>query len=138
MRGAGNRQLEHLLGPRQVLPPRIFDADLRDLLLKTSTEVVQDYESAFPSKTYAEVVIETAGGETFSSGRMEPRWEAPDTLPSDGELEAKFRWLVNPVLGEERCERLMATLRHFEGVTDASILVRLCGPSALPRGGDLR
>jgi hypothetical protein len=45
---------------------------------------------------------------------------------------------VKPVLGEERCERLMATLWHFEGVTDASILVRLCGPSVLPHGGDLR
>jgi 2-methylcitrate dehydratase PrpD len=125
------------VGPRQVLPPRIDDADILDILLKTRTEVVQDYETAFPARTYAEVVIETTGGETFSSGRMEPRWEAPDSLPADGELESKFRWLVKPVLGEERCDRLISTVWDFEGVTDAAKLIRLCGPSTLFRGGDL-
>jgi 2-methylcitrate dehydratase PrpD len=125
------------VGPRQVLPPRIDDADILDILLKTRTEVVQDYETAFPARTYAEVVIETTGGETFSSGRMEPRWEAPDSLPADGELESKFRWLVKPVLGEKRCDRLISTVWDFEGVTDAAKLIRLCGPSTLFRGGDL-
>ena len=118
------------VGPQQVLPPRIFDKDLRDLLSKISTTVVQEYDEAFPAKTYAEVVVETTRGETLSSGRMEPRWEPPSTLPSDDELEAKFRWLVNPVLGESRCNELVRLIWNFEKEEHADVLIGLCQKSA--------
>jgi 2-methylcitrate dehydratase PrpD len=118
------------VGPRQVLPPRIFDRDVIDLLLKISTEVGQDYEAAFPAKTYAEVAIETSGGETFTSGRMEPRWESPDTLPTDDELEAKFRWLVSPVLGRDQCDNLVSAIWNFDGLPEALTLIHLCQKSS--------
>ena len=35
----------------------------------------------------AEVVVETTAGRVFRSGRVEARWEPPDSLPTDGELE---------------------------------------------------
>jgi 2-methylcitrate dehydratase PrpD len=114
------------VGPRQVLPPRIFDEDFRDLMSKITTEVEQEYESAFPDKTYAEVVVETIRGETISSGRMEPRWEPPDTLPTDQELETKFHWLANPVIGESRCGKLVRVIGKFEQEPRADILIRLC------------
>jgi len=117
------------VGPRQMLPPRIFDPDVLDLLPKVSTEVGQDYESAFPAKTYAEVVIETSGGKTFTSGRMEPRWEPPDTLPTDDELKAKFRWLVSPVLGRSQCENLISTIWNFDEHPEARTLIQLCQKS---------
>ncbi|MGD9016034.1 MAG: MmgE/PrpD family protein [Desulfobacterales bacterium] len=114
------------VGPHQVLPPRIFDSDLKSLLLKIRTEVVQEYNEAFPVKTYAEVVIRTHEGETISSGRMEPRWEAPSTLPSDKELEEKFCRLVSPILGESRCGELVRMLWDFEGEPRAGILIDCC------------
>jgi 2-methylcitrate dehydratase PrpD len=114
------------VGPRQVLPPRIFDRDVIDLIPKISTDVGRDYEAAFPAKTYAEVVIETSGGETFTSGRMEPRWEAPDTHPTDDELEAKFRWLVSPVLGRSQCDNLISTIWNFDEHPEARTLIQLC------------
>jgi 2-methylcitrate dehydratase PrpD len=92
-------------------------------------EVGQDYETAFPAKTFAEVVIETSGGETFTSGRMEPRWEPPDTLPTDEELEAKFRWLVSPVLGWTQCDNLVSRIWSFDEHPEARALIQLCQKS---------
>jgi 2-methylcitrate dehydratase PrpD len=114
------------VGPRQVLPPRIFDEEIRDLLSKITTEVGQEHESAFPAKTYAEVVVETIRGETFASGRMGPRWEPPDTLPTDEELETKFHWLSDPVLGEYRCDELARLIWNFEQEPRADVLIHLC------------
>lgn len=114
------------VGPRQVLPPRIFDEDLLNLLSKISTEVGQEYENAFPAKTYAEVAIETIRGETFTSGRMEPRWEPPDTLPTDEDLEAKFRGLASPIIGESRCDELMRLIWNFEKQHRAGVLIHMC------------
>lgn len=89
------------VGPRQVLPPRIFDPDVLGLLPKVSTEVGQDCETAFPAKTYAEVVIETSSGKSFTSGRMEPRWEPPDTLPTDDEFGSKIPLACEPGAGPD-------------------------------------
>lgn len=114
------------VGPRQVRPPRIFDEEIRDLLSKITTEVGQEYESAYPAKTYAEVVIQTIRGEIFASGRMEPRWEPPDTLPTDQELETKFHWLADPVLGESCCDELLGLIWNFEHEPRADVLIRRC------------
>ncbi|MBI5580801.1 MAG: MmgE/PrpD family protein [Deltaproteobacteria bacterium] len=114
------------VGPSQVLPPRIFDSDVRDLLGRVATEIEPDHEAAFPGKTYAEVVIATATGERLSSGRMEPRWEPPGTLPSDAELEGKFDKLAAPILGEARARELRKCIWRFEETERAAELVGLC------------
>ncbi len=114
------------VGSRQVLPPRIFDEKIRDLVLKITTEVEPEYENAFPAKTYAEVHIETVRREIFASGRMEPRWEPPDTLPADEELTAKFDRLVSPVLGESRRSELQRLIWRFDQEPRADVLIRKC------------
>ncbi|MCP3952222.1 MAG: MmgE/PrpD family protein [Desulfobacterales bacterium] len=118
--------LDGAIGPAQVLPPRLFDREVTDLLKKVTMEVHEPYESAFPAKTYADVVIETDDGNRSVSQRMKPRWEPPGTLPTDAELEAKFRWLVTPVLGESSAECLIETIFAPELVTPARELVSLC------------
>ncbi|MCP3882699.1 MAG: MmgE/PrpD family protein, partial [Sulfitobacter sp.] len=115
--------LDGSLGPVQVSPPRIFEHDVIDLLQRVTTVVHEPYESVFPAKTYADVVIETDDGHHHVSQRMEPRWEPPGTLPTDAELEAKFRWLVTPVLGVSSAECLIETIFAPELVTPARELV---------------
>ena len=114
------------VGPRQVMPPRIFDEDIRTLLATITTEPAAEYESAFPAKTYADVQIETVQGATFFSGRMEPRWEPPDDLPTDEQLQAKFHRLAGPVLGESRSGELQRLIWNFEQQPRADVLIRLC------------
>ena len=114
------------VGPRQVLPPRIFDQDIKNVMRKVTVKANREYENAFPAKTYAEVEIETVREETFRSGRMQPRWEPPDALPTDEELQEKFRQLVNPVLGERRSSELEQMIWNFERESHADVLIRMC------------
>jgi 2-methylcitrate dehydratase PrpD len=116
------------VGPRQVLPPRIFDPIILNLLARVSTEIDEEIEAAFPDKTFAEVIVETEDGRRLSSGRVQPRWEPPHTLPTDSELENKFRWLVSPVIGDTAAGKLMALVWHLEDLEQISDLIVLCCP----------
>ena len=116
--------LDGEVGPAQVLPPRLQDPELLSLLERVSTEIAPEFESEFPAKAPAEVIVETVAGETLRSGRVEALWEPPDTLPSDEELEAKFRWLVNPVLGVRRCDHLVSTVWGLDDQPDARVVIQ--------------
>lgn len=106
--------LDGAVGPEQVLPPRLFDPDLAELMDKVRVEVSAAFEQAFPRQTLAEVTVKTVDGQEFSSGAMEPLWEAPGSLPTDAALEQKFRSLVGPVLGESQTERLLQAIRGLD------------------------
>lgn len=99
--------LDGEVGPGQVLPPRLHDPVLLDLMDRVSTEVDPAFEAEFPAKAPSEVIIETKMGAVFRSGRIEALWEPPDSLPSDTVLEAKFLWLTNPILGKVRANALI-------------------------------
>ncbi|MEE4114271.1 MAG: MmgE/PrpD family protein [Desulfobacteraceae bacterium] len=98
--------LDGEVGPGQVLPPRLHDSDLLNMLDRVSTEVAPEYEAEFPAKAPAEVVVETTTGEIYRSGRIEAIWEPPHMLPSDSDLEAKFLWLTGPIIGKLKANHM--------------------------------
>ncbi|BBO91538.1 MmgE/PrpD family protein [Desulfosarcina ovata] len=106
--------LDGEVGPTQVLPPRLYDPHLLSLLDKVSTEIAPEFEAEFPAKAPAEVIVETTTGQSFCSGRMEAPWEPPDTLPTDADLENKFRWLTEPVIGRKRAGNLAQSIWSAE------------------------
>jgi 2-methylcitrate dehydratase PrpD len=114
------------VGPKQVLPPRLYNSQILDLADRVHTEVSINFEKMFPSKACAEVVIETHQGKIFNSGPVEAMWEPPDTLPSDSELEEKFHWLVDPVLGQEKADPLAALIWDLDKMEDLNILINHC------------
>ncbi len=114
------------VGPKQVLPPRLYNSQILDLADRVHTEVSINFEKMFPSKACAEVVIETHKGKIFNSGPVEAMWEPPDTLPSDSELEEKFHWLVDPVLGQEKADPLAALIWDLDKMEDLNILINHC------------
>jgi 2-methylcitrate dehydratase PrpD len=122
--------LDGEVGPDQVLPPRLFDADLRDLMRRVEAEVAPEFEAEFPTKAAAEVIVETTAGQSFRSGRVEARWEPPDCLPSDEELAAKFRWLADPVIGTEPAEALCEAIWRADRWPNLDPI--LTGCSAMP------
>ena len=113
------------LGPRQVLPPRLFDQTVLTLADRVEAEVKPEYERAFPAKAYADVEVTRRDGRTFTSTKKQAIWEPPDTLPTDDELEAKFGWLANPVLGQEQTSALAELIWQFEQVDDVRQLLDL-------------
>ena len=100
-----------------MLPPRIQNPDLLALLDRVSTEIDPQFESEFPAKATAEVMVETTSGKSFRSGRIEAPWEPPDTLPSDDDLENKFRWLAEPVVGKGAAARLVENIWAADQLT---------------------
>jgi 2-methylcitrate dehydratase PrpD len=117
--------IDGAVGPVQVLPPRIFDRDIIDLAARLEVEVAQEFEDRFPAKAIAAVEITTRAGKRYESGAVEARWEPPDTLPSDSELQEKFIWLAAPVLGQQRADELAQLVWQFENAADAMKLIKL-------------
>jgi len=102
--------LDGEVGPVQVLPPRLYDPDLLNLLERVSTEVAPEFDAEFPAKAPSEVIVETTAGEIFRSGRIEALWEPPDMLPSDADLEGKFLWLTGPIIGSVNAKGLIGKI----------------------------
>jgi len=114
------------VGPKQVLPPRIHSSQILNLGDKLETELSGDFEQLFPEKACAELIIYTDDRKHFSSGRMEAQWEPPDTLPSDDELEKKFQWLVEPILGKEKTRQLVSMIWEFDKLEQVQDFIDSC------------
>ncbi len=117
--------MDGAVGPDQVLPPRLHDADLLSMLDRVTTEVAPEFEAEFPAKAPAEVVVVTTTGQHLHSGRVEALWEPPDSLPSNQELTNKFYWLVEPVLGNAASRQLESLIWRLESADDAGRLIEL-------------
>lgn len=126
------------VGPRQVLPPRLRAPTILALADRVAAEAATEYDQAFPAKAYADVVVTTRDGRTFTAARKEAIWEPPDTLPSDSELEHKFHWLADPVLGERRARAIARTVWRLQEVSDVRELVRLCVVGEVPDRSETR
>jgi 2-methylcitrate dehydratase PrpD len=109
----------------QVLPPRLFDRELLRLADKVEVEVSPEFQSSFPKQTFSEVIIRARDGRELASGKLEPKWEPPDT-PTDEELEDKFQRLVGPILGEEECRRLSSLIWNIEDLRSIRSTIPVC------------
>lgn len=115
------------VGPRQVTPPRLFDPAILALAERVEVEIVAKYERIFPAKTLADVEVITTDGRHLLAEGKQAIWEPPDPLPSDAELEEKFRWLVEPVLGQTRTAALVQMIWRVERVNEVRELIELVG-----------
>ncbi len=120
------------VGPDQILEPRFGDADINALVdkmeLVESEEFNELYQPSFEG-----------GDEGYSPGRVSIRLEDGTYLDSgvvteacrieargdEQRLEQKFRWLTGYVLEQERVDRLLEMLWHFDRVSDVGELTAL-------------
>ena len=113
------------VGPDQVLPPRLYAPEIRALAARVEASAAASMDTRFPAQTCAEVTIDTHSGQSYASGTVEARWEPPDSLPTDEELQQKFNGLVEPVLGRDRAKSLANLIWHFEEVHRLQNLIDL-------------
>ncbi len=123
--------LDGEVGPGQVLPPRLFDTDIREMMDRIEIVAEERFQRDFPLKAESEVEITTTSGERFSSGVMSARWDLHSSLPTDRELSEKFSWLASPVLGSEKAASLVRLVENFDGEENLHRLIGLC----VTRGG---
>ncbi len=118
--------LDGVVGPVQVLAPRLLDKDIHQMMDKIQIIAQERFQKEFPARAESEVELMTTKGKLFSSGVMSARWDTYNTLPTDLELENKFLWLVSPVLGKIKAESLVSLIRDFDREETLDKLIDLC------------
>lgn len=118
--------LDGEVGPAQVLPPRLFEGDIHQMMNRIEIIAQERFQKEFPTKAESEVEITTREGKVFASGVMSARWDTHTTLPSDRELAHKFLWLTTPVLGKTNGESLVNLIQNFDREKDLYNLIDLC------------
>ncbi len=118
--------LDGEVGPVQVLPPRLLDKDIHQMMDKIQIIAQERFQKEFPAKAESEVEIMTTNGVVFSSGMMSARWDTHSTLPTDLELENKFLWLTSPVIGKTKAESLVSLIRDFDREETLDKLIDFC------------
>lgn len=116
--------LDGNVGPDQVLPPRLFDPDIRALMETIDIKTQDRFQKEFPARALSEVVITDKRGNTYTSGVMDARWDTASCLPTDSDLLGKFFWLTEPVLGETKATQLADMIMNFQDFDDAGDLIR--------------
>lgn len=114
------------IGPDQVSELGIFDEDIKNMMRKVEVLVEDRFQREFPERALAEVHIIKRDGEILNSGVVSARWESGNDAPTDEELEKKFFWLVKPVLGEGKAERLVKMIWQFDSITDLKDFIPYC------------
>jgi 2-methylcitrate dehydratase PrpD len=120
------------VGPDQILEPRFGDAVISALVDKIELVESEEFDDLYrPSFE--------GGDEGYSPGRVLIRFEDDRALDSgvvsdscrikargdEERLERKFRWLTGYVLEQDRIDRLLDMLWHFEEVSDVRELTAL-------------
>lgn len=103
----------------------IARADQRIVAVTNATEVEIDdaYTESYPANRPARVTIRS-GDREFVNEVLQPYGEPANPM-TDADLDAKFRALVSPVLGDERTDRLSRTVWGFgDGSNVWSLLAR--------------
>lgn len=116
--------LDGEVGPDQVMN-KLASTRVRALMDKIVIVADDRFQVNFPERAESEVQVVTAKGEYFS-GVVTARWDAHISPPSDKELEDKFLWLVVPVLGKAKAEKLITTIWQFEEQDIGTTFMALC------------
>ncbi|RDH80415.1 MmgE/PrpD family protein [Mycolicibacterium moriokaense] len=111
------------LGPDELEPQILARPGV--VALRDRVKVVSD---PAVGKQDADVEITLSSGQSLAI-QVRGNRGTPSAPLDDDELDAKFRELVTPVLGEQRTERLLATCWRFHELDDASELLAQTVPS---------
>lgn len=102
-------------------PGPLQDPATRALMQRVNASIDPELDAAFPAQRAARVVLETRDGRSHTL--LQPtRKGDPDAPLSDAELDAKYRELAFPVLGEARARDLLEQLWTLERAPAGALL----------------
>jgi 2-methylcitrate dehydratase PrpD len=102
-------------------PERLSDPETRRLISTLDLYLDKQADEEFPNQRGAIVEIETKDGQVLSHRRRARKGDPDDPL-SDQDLEAKYRELVAPVMGDAPTEVLLKSLWSLETLSDMAEL----------------
>ncbi len=113
------------VNPLHMLPPYINDPEVHGFMDKIEIVVEEKYQQMFPAKTVADVEIEDSKGNKYRSGDLSPRWDLSNTLPTDEELENKFKGLMEQMFGAEKTQAMIDLIWKLDQCDDVRELLKI-------------
>jgi len=111
-----------LLGPGY-REPMIQDPAIRAMAAKVRITANEAYESQYPARSLARITLHLRDGKSVSleADRSEIRRYLE---PTDADIEAKFRLIAQPVLGEQKTKRIVDIAFGLERAGDTRELMQ--------------
>jgi 2-methylcitrate dehydratase PrpD len=123
---AGRRDPGLLLGPG-FRSESIRDPVLQALAARVRITANEDYERQYPARSLARISVRLRDGTRH--GIEVDRSEIARYLhPADADIEAKFRSIAVPVLGEAKAAEVVALVRRLEGTENVEALIEALQP----------
>jgi len=124
------------IGPAQTLEDRLQDETIRGLAAKVEireseelNELCRLFSIGDPRGRFASsVTLILADGRRLESGLVGGGLVFPQPGWDQATMEAKFHWLVDPVLGGKQADRLIDLVWHFEEQAGVDELIRTTLP----------
>lgn len=121
------------IGPSQMLEEGLRDKKIRNLASRVEVRESEElnqlarlFQQGDPRGRFASTVtLVLKDGTEFDSGLVKGGFSYPPVGWDEERLEEKFHWLVDPVLGKKRTERLIKTVRYFEELTTVRELIEI-------------
>ena len=107
-------------GPERFGPDGVRDSKFAALSARTRVTVNDDLTAKYPAAWPVRISLKLKDGSVVTKTSDFPRGN-PEKLVSDGELEQKFRALVEPRFGPDLCRRAIEACRHLESTADMAV-----------------
>ena len=101
------------------VPETLDRADLRALIERIDAKLDDECERIYPGIRSGAAKITLKSGKVLEARVLEPKGEVKNPM-TDADLEGKFRANCEPIIGAARCDRLLAAIWKFEGLSDVS------------------
>jgi 2-methylcitrate dehydratase len=109
---------------RQFEPARFTDPAVLELVGKIKLHRDEEIDKRYPAGIPSRLTVTLADGRQFVREVEFPRGHARNPM-TDGEVEQKFRTMVEPRYGKERADQILAACWNLEKLTEADELLRL-------------
>lgn len=96
-------------------PGYVDTPEVKDLIEKVQVVVSEECERAYPAKRSAIVTVELEDSKL--TAKIENPLGEPDNPLTDVDLEKKFLSNCIPILGQNKCQRLIEAVWNFENLT---------------------
>lgn len=111
------------VGPAQMEDHRLHDEKILQFAERVKIGYSEDVNSLLPARFAAVVNVETRDGKKRRVRRDIPKGEPEDPM-TDEDLEDKFRKWTEPVIGRDRAEQIIQTVRRLEDLEHIDELAR--------------
>jgi 2-methylcitrate dehydratase PrpD len=109
------------IAAQNFLPDSLARPEVQRLIAVADARLDAECERIYPGRRSGAVRVTLNDGRALEARVLDPKGEGENPM-SDADLEKKFMVNCKPLLGEDKCQRLRATVWQFENAPDAGEL----------------